>query len=467
MPYDKVPPEYDAKSLQKIIDAIQRKQGQEENKRKVESIDMALSVRKELQKINRKINEQNSPANNDQAFQPFTIPSPQGLKIFELITWGWTTIKPFLRFKYWGKVKGYEFFGSQNINFTPQEEPYAETGTFEDKFTDPTPTIKDGVQLSPYTTYQGAHKGTGTVASPDTYLNTEDTDTPAASFIFAPGLNTNTIVLQNVTRSVKGNIDSVTASRLNDSAQNFLTDGIVKADMYAWNRGKDFWAKITGVYDGYLTLDTDIFTTIGETYLIGAGKIPILLGYNPLNRKYQIKATGVEWVAGDEWRIYEYPANKLPSIGAFATFLKRPGNFYVRARTVGKGDTYSDFSPSLNEEPTQSTGLSSSEDLSTPVFVQPIHRDGYTCPIETDDTSVNYGRPMYAGSPVEWADITGGCRETDHWKLFGFEWCHVEIVYNTIPEDDDDLNVVYNVRRTGALWGTPTVDEDVEESELS
>jgi hypothetical protein len=141
----------------------------------------------------------------------------------------------------------------------------------------------------------------------------------------------------------------------------------------------------------------------------------------------------------------------------------------VRARTVGKGDTYSDFAPPMAEAPEQSTGLSSSEDLSTPVFVQPTHSDGHLCPIETDENDSNYGKPIHevTGLPVEWSDIVSGCRETDHLKFFGFEWCHVELVYNTIPEDDEELDVFYNVRRTGALWNTPTVDEDEDESELS
>jgi len=186
--------------------------------------------------------------------------------------------------------------------------------------------------------------------------------------------------------------------------------------------------------------------------------------YNLFDLKHKVKATGVTWVEGDEWRIYEYPANKLPSIGAFATYRKRPGNFYVVSRTVGKGDSYSDFTDEVT-----TTGLSSSEDLSTPTFVDPLYKDEITdCPIDTSPVSIDYGKPIHPTlGAVPWTDIVGGCRETGHVKLFGFEWCNIELVYNTIDEDDDDLDVFYNFQKKSSLPTTPEIDEDEDESELS
>jgi hypothetical protein len=456
MAYEKVPEKYDQKSIQKLVDQLQRDQARSEQRQITQTRDLAVQAKRAFRKLNQKLTEKTSPADTDQAFQSFTIPAPQNLKVYELITWGFATVSPWERFKYWGKIKGYEFFGSLNENFTPQENDYVEDGTFVDYFTSPT---------DPLTKHIGAHKGTGTLASPDLYLNTEDTTTPEASFIFHPNLNTGNIILENTTRSARGNIDTLQTDHLLDATNDFA---LITVGMPVQNVRLDTWTTVTNVAAGDLTLDDDIFTEVGESYLVGAGKIPVVLGYNPLARKYQVGTAGVKWVAGDRWRIHDYPANKLPSIGAYATFVKRPGNFYVRARTIGKGDTYSDFAPPMAEAPEQSTGLSSSEDLSTPVFVQPVHTDGTTCPIETNDADPDYGKPIHPSlGAVEWSDIASGCRETDHLKFFGFEWCNVELVYNTIPEDDDETDVFYNVVRTGALWGSPTVDEDEDESELS
>jgi len=166
-------------------------------------------------------------------------------------------------------------------------------------------------------------------------------------------------------------------------------------------------------------------------------------------RKYQIKATGVTWVEGDKWVIKNYPSNKLFNIGALSTFNKRAGNFYVVARSIGKGNASSAFTAEETSE-----GPTSSEDLSTPVIVQPIHTDGTTCPLNAS------GQPEYGeagGAVVDWTDIVAGTRETDHLNWFGIEWCNVEIVYNTIDEDDGTQDVFYRVKRTGV-----TVGDDVD-----
>lgn len=440
MPYEKIPKEYSQEALQKVIDKLQKDQRQSDDLSRKNAIDISQKLEQAIADLQDRITEATTPADTDQSYQSHLVPAPQGLKAFELITWGWATVSPWLRWKYFGKVSGYEFYGSQNQNFDPHADDYTETGE---------------------------HYGTGTVGSEDVYLYTKDESDPSNTFILAPNLvkalPANQLILENATRSVKGNIDALESLKLKDADADFST---VIVGNPVRNVRLDTWATVTAVGSGELSLDTDIFTTVGEAYLVGAGRID---AYNLFDVKHKIKATGVKWVDGDTWRIYKYPANKLPSIGAFATFTKRTGNFYVRARSIGKGNSFSDFAPPLNQDPEQTTGLSSSEDLSTPVFVQPIHSDGQTCPIETDSGSANYGRPIHpiTGLPVDWDDIVGGTRETDHLKFFGFEWCNVELVYNTIAEDDDDLDVFYNFRKKSSLPATPTVDEDEDESELS
>jgi hypothetical protein len=452
MPYDKVPRNYDPDAFQKIIDGMQRAQRAAEKRGQRDAIDVARGTRKALKALYRKVTGQDGTDDAGFAEPPITLPAPQKLNIFELGLWGWATINPFVDWKYWNKIRGYQFFGSQNEWFAPQEDDYTETGTFIE-------------QDDPPVTHVGQHWGNGTVGDEDEYLLTENTDDQSDTFILHPGLVGK--VLENSTRSQRGKIDALETNKLKDSTTDF-TSTLITVGMPVQNVALNTFTTVLTISNGELTLNDDIFTRIGEQYLVGAGEIPLVGGYNLFDVKHRVKTAGLGWVRGDNWRIFEYPANKLPCVGALATFVKRAGNFYVRARTVGRDNNFSDFNPPLNEDPDQSSGITSSEDLETPVFVDPIHSDGKDCPIELDDGDPDYGKPIHPTlGAVPWTDIVGGCRETDHYKFFGFEWCHVELVYNTIPEDDDDLDVFYKVIRTGALWGSPTVDEDEEEGEYS
>jgi len=55
----------------------------------------------------------------------------------------------------------------------------------------------------------------------------------------------------------------------------------------------------------------------------------------------------LQWDTNDRWRIKEYPANRLLSIGPWAMFIKTFKtiflDFYVKARTVGRGNSFSEF----------------------------------------------------------------------------------------------------------------------------
>jgi hypothetical protein len=66
--------------------------------------------------------------------------------------------------------------------------------------------------------------------------------------------------------------------------------------------------------------------------------------YVSANRIY---VSGVTWNTGDVWRIKNYPSNRMYSLGPFAmivkTFKTSGLEFYVKARTVGAGKSYSDY----------------------------------------------------------------------------------------------------------------------------
>jgi len=372
MGHEKLPQDYDQGAIQKILERLKMSITGSELKRVKSLYDTSQELKQQIADLEKKLTEKISTLGDERAPTQVSLPVPQNLKAWEMGTWGWATVDPFMRWKYIGKIQGYEFYGSQNTGFTPQPDPYLQSGY---------------------------HYGTGTVGSPDTYLKTEDSDTPA-----------NTHVLD--TRLIQVTLDK---------------------QMYEGNDEGGIYYK--------LTLENTTQSTSGP---IAAG------AYRLLDRKYQIKATGVTWVEGDKWVIKNYPSNKLFNIGALSTFNKRAGNFYVVARSIGKGNAASVFT---SEE--TSTGPTSSEDLSTPTIVQPIHSDGTTCPLNAS------GQPEYGeagGAVVDWSDIVAGTRETDHLNWFGVEWCNVEIVYNTIDEDDGTVDIFYRVKRTGV-----TVGDDVDE----
>lgn len=178
--------------------------------------------------------------------------------------------------------------------------------------------------------------------------------------------------------------------------------------------------------------------------------------YGLARPKYLIRAPGVTWDNGDIWRIKNYPKNKMFNIGSLCIFSKRIGNFYVKARTVGKGYSYSSFTEQVSSE-----GTTSSSEIDAPTIVPPIHNcQAYDPSLEnrycTLEAAYNYRPRCPDHGVVPWTEIIGGSRETDHFAVFGVEVCNVELVYNEV--EDDTLDVNYYFRRfqeTVDTSGTP------------
>ena len=242
----------------------------------------------------------------------------------------------------------------------------------------------------------GFHRGEG---EGDEYLNTEHPDDASLSFVLD-------------TRLIQPTLDIQKYPDLDEAGTNYHREGVLYYDLVLKN------------------------STQGTSGPIA------LNAYNPFNPKYQIKVTGVTWNAGDKWVIKNYPQNKLFGLGPLCVFNKHAGNFYVVARSTGRGNAASKFT---SEE--ASTGLTSTvPTLSTPTLVYPVHSDGLTCTLN------EAGRPVHPIlGVVEWTSIVAGTRETDHLNFFGIESCNVEIVYNTIEEDDLTGTTFYHVERTGEI----------------
>ena len=371
---EKLPKDYSPGVIQKILERLKMSVTTSDQKRAQQLYDSSQEMRQQLIDLEKKLTEKISTKDGERTPTHVSLPVPQNLKALEFGTWGWAVVDPFMRWKYIGKITGYEFYGSQNTGvgenpqFTPQAAPYLQVGY---------------------------HRGEG---PNDIYLNTEHPTDASLSFILD-------------TRLVQPTLD---VQQYPDNEEN-------------------------GIYYKLVLKNTTQGTS---------GPIAVL-AYNLLNRKYQIKATGVTWNEDDRWVIKNYPQNRLFSVGAFSVYNKFAGNFYVVARSIGKGNAASKFT---SEE--VSTGLTStSKDLSTPTLVYPVHSDGEEC-------DLGDGRPVHPTlGIVPWTDIVAGTRETDHLNFFGYEWCNVEIVYNTIDEDDGTGEIFYHIIRTGA-----TV-EDVIDSE--
>ena len=377
---EKLPKDYSPGVIQKILERLKMSVTTSDQKRAQQLYDTSQEMKQQLADLEKKLTEKISTKDGERTPTHAVLPIPQDLGILELGTWGWATINPFQGFKYIGKITGYEFYGSQNtgISLDPQD-PKPDYLLFKPK-------------ADPYLQI-GYHRGDG---PKDEYLNTRHSTDDSLSFIFDP-------------RLVQLTLDTQKYPDIDEVGTNYHKEG----DLY---------------YN--LVLEN---TTQGT-------KGPIALGaYNLLNAKYQIKATGVTWNADDRWVIKNYPQNRLFNIGPFCTFTKRAGNFYVIARSTGRGNAASEFT---QEE--VSTGLTSTEkELSIPTLVYPIHSDGTTCDLVD-------GRPVHETlGIVPWTSIVAGTRETDHLNFFGLEWCNVEIVYNTIDEDDLTGGIFYQVVRTG------------------
>lgn len=436
---DKPPLEYDSGKIQALLEKLDRKiKGLETTTRK-DLQDLSKELTNSIDKVSSELSDKIDSRTGEESSFPTIIPVPENLKVNEFGFWGFAHVDPFMKWKYIGKLVGYEFYGSPNENFTPQADPYTQNGT---------------------------HWGDG---PNDIYLNTEHPTDDSLSFVLdnrlVKLLPQNQLIIQNVNRSATGKTTDTTAYRLIDSNNDFAN---IEIGMKAYNPAKHStisetyttgaWANVTNVSPGELVLDADIFTRTGDDYMVGVGRIePLAYGIKP---KYMVKADGVTWNNGDSWRIYKYPQNKLFSIGAFCTFTKRLGNFYVKARSVGKGHSFSDFTEAVLSE-----GISSTAELETVRIVFPIHAlgdidgpDGVECEMIGGIPSCpNHGLIVDDAGNVDWSQISAGTREIAHYDVFGYERSVIELVYETLDTDDP---TVYKVLVTND-------DDDTEEGDVS
>jgi len=332
---ERPPKQYNQGKIQALFERVVKIVRGSEERSKQFAADQSKEISQKYDQKLAQIEEQIGSETGENQGPPQQLPTPQNLTVFELGLWGFAHIDPFQRWKYIGKLVGYEFYGSPNSGFSPEGEPYTQTGVHYKKLVD-----------------------TG-----ETYLNTEHPSDDSLSHVLdwrLIKLGANQLTLENLTQ--------------------------------------------------------------GTSDVIEAG------AYKLSNPKYQIKADSVTWDDGDEWRIKNYPQNKLFNIGSFAVFPKRLGNFYVVARSMGKGKSFSAFT----EEET-STGLTSTGEITAPTFVQPWHLSN----TPEEQCTIVGGEPVCnTHGSISWEDVGGGCRETDHFSLFGFEWCNVEIVYNEVDTDE-------------------------------
>jgi hypothetical protein len=446
---EKLPSNYDPGKIAEIFEKFERKVVGVEKVNKDTLADLSKEFKDLVAQVEEDLNARIDSKTGEGGTPLATrLPVPQNLKCFEAVGWGFAHVDPFQRIKHLGKIRNYDFFGSNNPFRNPKSP--GDTDYENVIITEPHET--------PYPLV-GTHYGTGTEASPDSHLNTEHPTDDDLTFVldnrlynplWVDVLSEKRLIIENINRSTRGVCDATEANKIHDADGDF-TNKNIKAGMYAHKIGGNddtYWTEVLTVVDsGELSLADDIFEE-GDQYEVGTGRIT---GYRLLNPKYEITAQGVTWVEGDKWRIREYPQNKLFSIGAFASFTKRSGTFYVKARCVGTKGTYSDLT-----EQVESDGLSSGGNLPPVSIVYPIHLGPEPDDQVTGETcTIVGGLPVCPNHPnLTWEDIGGGTREIAHYDIFGWERSIVEVVWEEI---DIDEPVIYRFQRE-------TTDELEEEA---
>lgn len=399
---EKLPKDYSQSIVQRALESIRSAITASSKKAAQDLFDTSKEIRDSIKKLADKVSDMaGEPGEQTQAT---FVPPPEDLSVYEFGTWGFATVNPFLRWKYRGKIVGYEFYGTMNVTFTDGDPTKPD---FE-------PHESDYVQKGVHYPYNGSllGQGLGTVASPNTYLNTLDpagTSTHILDRRLWKAIASKRLILENVTTGEWGYIGGSKAVPLGI----LLTNPTMYRLSASWNKA-----------------DPDHPET-AQTYL--------------------------EWREGDIWRIKEYPSQSLFTIGPLAIFYKRIGNIYVKARTIGKGHSYSNYTEAVS-----STGVTSSENVPAPVIVMPVHEcnPGVTrsCTLDQAD---NYKPRCPVCGIVEWDAIISGTREVDHWAIFGFEWSSVEFVYEELDSSYGEFT--YPTKRAIAGVDGEFLDgEDVE-----
>jgi len=124
---DKFPKEYNPKIIQQIYEQLQKKfvTGDKAKDKAIKDLSEELGGKLTAteSRLAKKI-----AGKDEMGAPPRTIPSPKSLTVSDWGLFGFATVDAVQRWKYFGKIRGYEFYGSHNIGFTPQADPYNQGG---------------------------------------------------------------------------------------------------------------------------------------------------------------------------------------------------------------------------------------------------------------------------------------------------------------------------------------------------
>jgi len=206
--FEKFPKEYSQSKIQKIIERIMG-EGKSGDKALT---DLSEELKSEIANVEKKLSKKIAQKGQGAPSIPHFLPPPKDLNVLGIATFGIASCMPYFKWKYKLKIRGYEFYGSHNTGFSPQTEPYTQTGTHY------TPTA-----------WTLLHKD-----EPCTYLNTKDATDSSNTFYLEGVLNG--LTLENVDEGTSGEISGFSRNLpLTRNAPFRLTvDGVT------WNDG-DTW----------------------------------------------------------------------------------------------------------------------------------------------------------------------------------------------------------------------------------
>jgi hypothetical protein len=124
MAFEKLPQDYDAGLVQKAIEKV--KQGLDAATKKISQAlsDQTQELNEKIESVDKNLTRKIAATTGDDSGYTHKVPIPQDLKVYEFGTWGFCHIDPFMRWKYPGTIRGYEFYGSQNVTGPDDEEDF-------------------------------------------------------------------------------------------------------------------------------------------------------------------------------------------------------------------------------------------------------------------------------------------------------------------------------------------------------
>lgn len=176
---EKIPKDYSPGKLQQIIEYLEQKITGGEKRSSRDFQDLSQEFKTQLASVEKKLT-QKIEGKDELGKPPRTLPVPQDLVVRTVGLFVFCSVKPVAFWKHLvAGIRGYEFYGSYNQNFTAQDDDYTQTGT---------------------------HRGDNGSA----YLYTKDTVTPANTFYIehrvVKAIVKNQLTLENLTKGTSGTI---------------------------------------------------------------------------------------------------------------------------------------------------------------------------------------------------------------------------------------------------------------------